>query len=1531
MTQYPSIPYPPLSNPVDPNAPSAPYSPVLYHVDADSRRFVSPITWRPPLMAQALPTIHLSAITIMHIRPYSGGVPLTIDDEALALIKVVDHNRNPLHLSYATPINNEYYEVIIDLIDRSDITYVGQGYMELMIDDKVILSDKCVIRAPLFPSNEQPPSPYGTIVNVTDGSITLSTTPTLYQLSPIPSDQTELNLTFTPSNTDNIHKLLFHSEAPSLVINVDGASISGHYTGPGWYCAMVEESGSVIAINLERLTDFTTESVYTVKGFNTILVEDEWPTYGRRDTLYIHTLTREARIWKNEDWWPVGSSEYKYAPKSDALPLPTGTASKGVEEKYAAGDHVHPFSIELTTNHLDTTFTTPTDTHVPSSKLVKDTLDQVKSDLEDEISSLSGGVDVALNGKVDKVEGKGLSTNDLTDALLETLEGSEQKYNKDLNFATPTNGRYPSTLAVSTALDQVRSDLEEDMTTLAGAINDTLSTKVDKVEGKGLSTNDLTNELLDVISGAEQQGNKVDTLLNPGAADYPSAIAVNAGLSTKVDKVAGKDLSTNDYTTEEKNKVATIDNKVDKVEGKGLSTNDLTDELVTTINGKVDKVEGKDLSTNDLTNDLVASINGSEQASNKATTLSTPDDTKYPSTLAVSTALDNKVDKVAGKGLSDNNYTTDEKNKLASALTSLPNATTDAKGIIELATEAEVTEGTLTDRAVVPSTLKTELDKKVDKVAGYSLSKNDLTDDRLATLNGSEQTSNKATTLDTPNNVKYPSTLAVSTALNSKVDKVPGKGLSTNDLTDELVTTINGKVDKVEGKGLSTNDLTDALVTTINSKVDKVEGKGLSTNDLTNELVITINGSEQASNKATNLASPNNIKYPSTLAVSNGLSTKVDKVTGKGLSDNNYTTEEKNKLASAITSLPTATTTAPGIVELATSAEVTQGSDSSRAVVPSTLKVELNKKVDKVEGKGLSTNDLTDALVTTINGSEQASNKATTLASPDNIKYPTTLVVSTALDDKVDKVEGKTLSTNDYTTEEKDKVATIQNETLTTINGTTAEIEPWSRSRWTLMGDCSLTLSDDWSATGMESAYILITLKTGATLSVPSTVVFDDYLDQGEGVYEVELINLDGVIHFRWTECYPVASIKFYVTTTAPNQTYTINALGVSASTDVGWGDGSLNTYTGEVARTHVYATPGTYEVRILPAENIVLLNLQGALVSEVNSEDLKAASNMEYLYLRGLTNATGVIDTAYMIDWPMTQYFYLYNNPLLSINIDSAHMVGWNPTTFCIYNPNNGNGNITINTENMAGWTNLETLILQTLSTLGGSLDTLHFAGWSNFRSITLYVLPTAFNVRFHTEDLVDMPIASLHLYDYDGRNTVIDTADLATKTMTYFRLYKLPLSVVTVNSADMTSWNLSYLMVTDLNQTTGTVDFADLAGCNIVSFGFIDCPLITFIVDQSAFLSWTSLALLQISNCTFSTEQMDETLYYLYTAAPTRTTTGGTISFGGTSSSAPSGVYEAPDCPVTSSTPGRGIAYALKNDSCSVGFNKWATVTIK
>jgi hypothetical protein len=76
-----------------------------------------------------------------------------------------------------------------------------------------------------------------------------------------------------------------------------------------------------------------------------------------------------------------------------------------------------------------------------------------------------------------------------------------------------------------------------------------LDTKVDKVTGKSLSTNDY--------STAEKTKLAAITGTNTGDQDL-SAFATTTALNTKVDKVTGKSLSTNDYSTAEKTKLAAI-------------------------------------------------------------------------------------------------------------------------------------------------------------------------------------------------------------------------------------------------------------------------------------------------------------------------------------------------------------------------------------------------------------------------------------------------------------------------------------------------------------------------------------------------------------------------------------------------------------------------------------------------------------------------------------------------------------------------------------------------------------------------------------------------------------------------------------------------------------------------------------------------------------------------------------------------------------------------------------------------------------
>ena len=83
-----------------------------------------------------------------------------------------------------------------------------------------------------------------------------------------------------------------------------------------------------------------------------------------------------------------------------------------------------------------------------------------------------------------------------------------------------------------------------------------LGTKVDKILGKGLSTNDLTDELKAAYDAAF-----LETHIHNNKAALDLVSGENTGdqdLSGLQPKEIGKGLSTNDYTTSEKNKLANI-------------------------------------------------------------------------------------------------------------------------------------------------------------------------------------------------------------------------------------------------------------------------------------------------------------------------------------------------------------------------------------------------------------------------------------------------------------------------------------------------------------------------------------------------------------------------------------------------------------------------------------------------------------------------------------------------------------------------------------------------------------------------------------------------------------------------------------------------------------------------------------------------------------------------------------------------------------------------------------------------------------
>lgn len=120
------------------------------------------------------------------------------------------------------------------------------------------------------------------------------------------------------------------------------------------------------------------------------------------------------------------------------------------------------------------------------------------------------------------------------------------------------------------------------------------------VPNESSRTNDVYDEYIWMVTtgktGWEFLGNKhveVDltdyyTKAQTDKAINDSEARSTAAIALKVDKVDGKQLSTNDYTTAEKQEVAKIANKVDKVEGKQLSTEDYTTAEKTKLQGIAD-------------------------------------------------------------------------------------------------------------------------------------------------------------------------------------------------------------------------------------------------------------------------------------------------------------------------------------------------------------------------------------------------------------------------------------------------------------------------------------------------------------------------------------------------------------------------------------------------------------------------------------------------------------------------------------------------------------------------------------------------------------------------------------------------------------------------------------------------------------------------------------------------------------------------------------------------------------------------------
>lgn len=187
-----------------------------------------------------------------------------------------------------------------------------------------------------------------------------------------------------------------------------------------------------------------------------------------------------------------------------------------------------------------------------------------------------------------------------------------------------------------------------------------------------------------------------------------------------VEKVTGKGLSTNDYTTEEKTKLAGLSNYDDA-------------EIKTELNKKVNKpdtIEEGVLCYNTSGKEIIRGLTGSG-VSVEIDSNNIPDNNAVKEYIA--SKLDNKVDKVSGKGLSTNDFDNRYKLHVDALETNFGNlSVVSYVPIDDDAAAAVLIRGDGIKNEL--DSIKTNVKNKVDKETGYGLSKNNYDDDAVANV-----------------------------------------------------------------------------------------------------------------------------------------------------------------------------------------------------------------------------------------------------------------------------------------------------------------------------------------------------------------------------------------------------------------------------------------------------------------------------------------------------------------------------------------------------------------------------------------------------------------------------------------------------------------------------------------------------------------------------------------------------------------------------------------------------------------------------
>ena len=593
---------------------------------------------------------------------------------------------------------------------------------------------------------------------------------------------------------------------------------------------------------------------------------------------------------------------------------------------------------------------------------------------KDDVNQADERIKADLAKKVDAEEGKGLSTNDFTNALkakLEnmasgaggsaslddvkaTVESEVKKSIGALNLDTRFSGKadvtelsnYVSTTDFNGYKTEVTAALGEKATTIqvnaavAGLISETTA------DGKYVLKADL--ETLKTAVEGKATAADITTALAP----YATTKALTDGLATKADASALNGLATTESVTE------TLKGYATKEDIKGIATSGAIKSIQDTLDTKADKSQLSSLATKaEVTTALADKADTSVLAN-------------FETKADLTDKLSQKADASALTGLARSSDLTALATKQeVQTLTTSVSGKADASALTTLATKQELTDGLAT---------------KAESSAITSLAtKSELSD--LRTIVEDK--------IDASDLEDYETTAEVDRKLGLKAD---ASSLANYETKTDLTTRLAGYATKEDIKGIATDGAIKSIQTELEKKATKAELTELATKQEVQNLSGVVSGKADAT-ALTGLATKEDLKAKADVAALSSLATK------------NELNEINADLATRVTQRD--------LVNFVTSSDL--------AEVSRTIATKANAAaLDDYERKS----DLQTKLATKADNSalSRYALKTEVPAAVDTSTFAT----KTELSGYVQKEEGKVLSSNDYTNAHKAAVDGIVGKTF---------------------------------------------------------------------------------------------------------------------------------------------------------------------------------------------------------------------------------------------------------------------------------------------------------------------------------------------------------------------------------------------------------------------------------------------------------------------------------------------------------------------